>query len=333
MRRERRHVDDVQPPLPARITLRRFRLSLLGGPLAARSCSLPPRPRAQDAPSNCPPGSWFCADAQEKPRAGAPGSEARSQAARPLRRRRAMARSSLSLRQRRRRPRPGSAAASGDLSPAAASAAGRDLPAAADAAASAVLLLLLSPAPAEAARRSRSEWGLNLRAEGAIQGNGSAFDPADGGGRHRPSLPPRARRSPSRRPSISSAAATTTTTVRNETEFTVNALVFVNPRSRVQLYFLAGLGGSWANVTRTARAGYPNGSRTSYTYFGGQAGAGLEFRIAKHFAMNLDARAFIRSRTDSDGGELARVRELPARGRRRTRRTAASSPAGMTFYF
>src|ERR1700722_14331369 len=46
--------------------LRRLRLSLLGAPLAAVLLAAVPA-SAQEPPSNCPPGSWFCADAQEKP--------------------------------------------------------------------------------------------------------------------------------------------------------------------------------------------------------------------------------------------------------------------------
>ncbi|MGO8998017.1 MAG: hypothetical protein ACLQVI_32245, partial [Polyangiaceae bacterium] len=61
-------------------SLRSFRLSLLGGPLAAVLLAATPA-AAQDAPSNCPPGSWFCADAQEKP---APAPPAARPAPRPL---------------------------------------------------------------------------------------------------------------------------------------------------------------------------------------------------------------------------------------------------------
>jgi hypothetical protein len=144
----------------------------------------------------------------------------------------------------------------------------------------------------------RNEWGINLRAEWAVNGSGSASrDPMGGVGfglRYRPV------------PAFAVEAGFDFLSghdyqdnFRRETEFTVNALVFVNPRSRVQLYFEAGLGGAWANVSGDGfyssndyYSGYPN---TSYTYFGGQAGGGLEFRIARHFAMNIDVKGFIRS--------------------------------------
>ena len=43
----------------------------------------------------------------------------------------------------------------------------------------------------------------------------------------------------------------------NETEFTVNALVFLNPKSRVQVYLLAGFGWSSATGTSHGASGRP----------------------------------------------------------------------------
>jgi opacity protein-like surface antigen len=124
---------------------------------------------------------------------------------------------------------------------------------------------------------------------------------------------------------------------RNETEFTVNAMVFVNPRSRVQLYLLAGLGGAWAHVNENGATpvnGYSSYGvdEANYTYFGGQAGAGLEFRIAKHFAMNIDARGFIRSRTDSASATQPEYVN-PATGQTTNTSDGVLITGGMTFYF
>ena len=116
---------------------------------------------------------------------------------------------------------------------------------------------------------------------------------------------------------------------RNETEFTVNALVFLNPRSRVQLYLLAGLGGAWAHVADTSDYSF---QQYDYTYFGGDAGAGLEFRIAKHFAMNLDARAFLRSRTDSAAQSQPEYTN-PQTGQSTNTSDGMLITGGMTFYF
>ena len=90
---------------------------------------------------------------------------------------------------------------------------------------------------------------------------------------------------------------------RVELPLTVNALVFVNPQSQLQLYLLGGLGVSYAEV---GSAGFgslgsdPFASR-NFTYVGGQLGVGLEWRLSRHFALNTDLRGFVRTRTDDDG--------------------------------
>ena len=43
-----------------------------------------------------------------------------------------------------------------------------------------------------------------------------------------------------------------------------------------------------------------------YDYFGGQGGVGLEFRISRRVALNIDAPAFIRHRTDA---EIAKAKD------------------------
>jgi opacity protein-like surface antigen len=174
----------------------------------------------------------------------------------------------------------------------------------------------------------QAEWGLNLRAEGAVQGSGSrSTQPMEGVGiglRYRPI------------PAFALEAGFDFlggrdyyNDERHETAFSVNAMVFVNPRSRVQLYLLAGLAGSWANVQDQNA---PAGGLSYYTYFGGQGGAGLEFRIAKHFAMNFDARAFIRSRTDSASATTAEYTD-PTTGQTTNTSDGLLFTGGMTFYF
>jgi hypothetical protein len=83
---------------------------------------------------------------------------------------------------------------------------------------------------------------------------------------------------------------------RVEVPLTVDALFFVNPRSRVQFYLLAGVGASWAHAGFDV-TGY--GGR-EYTYLGGEGGLGLEFRLSRHFAINTDFRAFLRGRVDDN---------------------------------
>jgi hypothetical protein len=86
----------------------------------------------------------------------------------------------------------------------------------------------------------------------------------------------------------------------------LNGIVYVNPRSRLQFYFMGGVSWSSATVTsvspdpRLAPAPDGNGYSTEYTYFGGQGGIGLELRLSRKFALNIDALGFIRKRTDDN---------------------------------
>jgi hypothetical protein len=117
----------------------------------------------------------------------------------------------------------------------------------------------------------------------------------------------------------------------------------VNPKSKVQLYFPIGFGWSWAHtqsnefgdpVAQNTYADYSNGGQHDYSYFGGQAGVGLEFRIAKHFALNTDIRGFVRGRVDSGAqGPNANYEFTSPDGQRTNSSGGAIVNAGMTFYF
>ena len=89
---------------------------------------------------------------------------------------------------------------------------------------------------------------------------------------------------------------------RDEVPFTVNAIVYANPRNPVQFYMLGGLGWSTASVRYDNTTSPSTGSygTEQYSYFGGQLGAGLEFRITQPVSLNLDLIGFIRGRTDSN---------------------------------
>jgi hypothetical protein len=89
-------------------------------------------------------------------------------------------------------------------------------------------------------------------------------------------------------------------------------MLFVNPKSRVQFYFIGGIHYSHAEVESDTfeplrdedmEEGWDDGdiNTRDYSYFGGQGGIGLEFRISRLVALNIDALAFVRNRTD-DGG-------------------------------
>jgi hypothetical protein len=180
-----------------------------------------------------------------------------------------------------------------------------------------------------ARRPQHSEWGINLHLEGAAFGHAAGVGSSSMGGgglglRYRP---------------IPAFALETDLDFvggrdyngfrRDEEASTINGLLFLNPRSRAQVYLLAGFGWSWAHAVDDL-PGY-DVAAFNYTYFGGQGGIGLEFRAAKHFAINFDARAFIRTRTDA---EAAYQPEFTSSSGQTTNTSAgALFTGGMTFYF
>ncbi len=80
---------------------------------------------------------------------------------------------------------------------------------------------------------------------------------------------------------------------RTEIPLTANALFFVNPQRKLQVYFLLGPGVSFGRVETPYEL-------RRMTHIGGQAGMGLELRVAPAFALNVDVRGVIRHRIDSD---------------------------------
>ena len=165
------------------------------------------------------------------------------------------------------------------------------------------------PPPSASHRRHRRwhpEFGLNLRAEGvALGGRGSGASSAAGMGgvglslRYRP---------------VPAFAFDLGVDVlaghdfngfqRVEVPVTLSGLIYLNPRSRVQVYLLGGAHISRAQVRSDVPA--PQLARTDdgsqfgadYTYFGGQGGGGLEFRVSRRVALNLDVIGFVRKRID-----------------------------------
>ena len=80
---------------------------------------------------------------------------------------------------------------------------------------------------------------------------------------------------------------------RTEIPVTANVLFFVNPQHKLQLYFLLGPGLSFGRVDTFNEI-------RRMTHVGGQAGIGLELRIAPAFALNADVRGVLRHRIDND---------------------------------
>lgn len=173
----------------------------------------------------------------------------------------------------------------------------------------------------------KSEWGINLRLDAAAFGgarNGGGMGGLGAGLRYKPL------------PWLGVEGGVDFVFgrdyngfARNETAFSLAGLVFVNPGSRAQFYLLGGMGWSLANVTND----YWDSSWTDkrYTYFGGMAGLGLEYRASRTIAFNIDVRGFIRGRTDAEKDSDPEFRD--ATGRTTNTSGGALVTAGMTFYF
>lgn len=125
---------------------------------------------------------------------------------------------------------------------------------------------------------------------------------------------------------------------RRESALTFNGIIYFNPKDTVQVYTLAGLGFSGARVQVEREIQLDDGGSISeieereYSYFGGQMGLGLEFKVGKKVALNVDVVGFIRGRTDD------RAREEPEFTDPETGRTTNTSGGGLfrggiTFYW
>jgi hypothetical protein len=161
------------------------------------------------------------------------------------------------------------------------------------------------PPPPPPKRKWRREWGLNLRLEGVALGGsdeGAAHNAGMGGLgfsiRYRP---------------VPAFAIDFGVDIiggidyngfeRAEIPLSLSGILYVNPKNRVQFYFLGGLDHSHAHVHSDEASpllsdrdatGYSN----DYTYLGGHGGIGLEFRLSKRIALNVDMLGFVRDRID-----------------------------------
>jgi opacity protein-like surface antigen len=184
-----------------------------------------------------------------------------------------------------------------------------------------------TPPPPNPISRPR-EWGLNLHVDGAAFGRGAGNAGMGGAGAG-------LRFKPSRRFGIETDLDIVGGTDyqndrRTETAFTINGLVFLNPRSRAQIYLVLGFGWSGAHVTCDSSACSGPFDR-HYTYFGGQGGAGLEIRLSRAIALNADVRGFIRTRIDDQAQSQPEFTDQY--GRTSNSSGGALFTGGMTIYF
>jgi len=174
----------------------------------------------------------------------------------------------------------------------------------------------------------RKEWGLNLHVGGAMMGKGRD----DNAGMGMAGLALRFRPIPQAalEGSLDFAAGRDYNGFRrNETAFTLNGLIFVNPKSVTQFYLLGGFGWSGAHATDD-RDGYDR-AEYSYGYFGVQAGFGLEFRLSRAVALNVDLRGLIRGRIDNDRRQHPEF--TSADGKSTNASGAGLLTGGLTFYW
>jgi opacity protein-like surface antigen len=175
------------------------------------------------------------------------------------------------------------------------------------------------------------EWGLNLHLEGAAIGSGEKQNASMGG------LGLGLRYKPMRYVGLESdldfvGGHGYAGDQRNETALTFNALVFANPKDRAQVYFLAGFGWSWAHSTNDPSDPSQQPFDNHYTYFGGQIGLGLELRLTRVLAFNLDVRGFVRTRTDQMAQQQPEFTN-PQTGQSTNSSGGALLTGGMTLYF
>jgi hypothetical protein len=125
---------------------------------------------------------------------------------------------------------------------------------------------------------------------------------------------------------------------RLEVPLTLSGLFYLNPQNAFQVYLLAGIGASYANVRyETANQSAHGGlSSANYGYLGGLAGIGAEVQITPRASFFFDVRGFVRTRLDrtaSTNPEFAR--NIPGSTTTQTTNASfgAALQAGAIFYF
>lgn len=174
----------------------------------------------------------------------------------------------------------------------------------------------------------KKEWGLNLHLGGLMMGEGKNGDAGMGvvglGLRFRP-VPQAAIEG-----DLDFAGGRDYNGFRrSETGLTFNGLIFVNPKSTAQLYFLGGFG--WSGAKAIDDTGGVDRTEYRYGYFGVQAGVGLEFRLSRAVALNVDLRGMIRGRVDDSRHQYPEF--VSADGKQTNTSGAGLLSGGLTFYW
>jgi hypothetical protein len=123
---------------------------------------------------------------------------------------------------------------------------------------------------------------------------------------------------------------------RVEVPVLAHLLFFVNPEDALQVYFLGGLGVSYAQTGSRFEDAYSSTFVVDdeFWHVGGEVGIGLEWRINPLFALNADVRGFIRHAFTSASGnpEFIEIEDGVATGRTSNLSGGATVNLGMLFY-
>jgi hypothetical protein len=121
---------------------------------------------------------------------------------------------------------------------------------------------------------------------------------------------------------------------RHELPIGLNAMLFPNPYHLAQFYVFGGVNWAMARVRSDDRESHLAGGNTDdYGYFGGQLGAGIEFRVRPLIGINIDALGFVRTRTDDDEGGRFPEYVDETTGDSSNTSAAGMVRAGMTFWW
>jgi hypothetical protein len=276
----------------------RLALALLSGACFAAALAAPSTAHAQEPKKDCEPGSWFCGDTQTngskdlQPLPGDKPADARPAEKAP----------------------PPPPVVVYQPPPPTVVVQPRDAP-------PAYYYVPRRPPP-------RREWGLNLHLGGVMMGGGKG----DSAGMALAGLGLRFRPVPGAAVEADldfAGGRDYNGYRRGETAFTLNGLIFLNPKSTTQVYLLGGFGWSGARAVDDTQ-GFDK-TEYHYGYFGVQGGVGLEFRLSRAVALNIDLRGLVRGRIDDNRRKNPEF--VSGDGRSTNTSGAGLLQGGLTFYW
>lgn len=278
----------------------RYRTVAFSSLILAAMVAAPSAAYAQDDKKDCPPGSWFCGETQPPPAK----TDANKGDLQPL-------------------PDSGKPAETKPSSPPPPVVVYQPPPT--------VVQPREAPPPYYYVPRQappRKEWGLNLHVGGLMMGKGADGNAGMGlaglGLRFRP-IPQAGLEA-----DLDFAGGRDYNGFRrSETALSFNGIIWVNPKNKTQVYFVGGFGWSGAKATDD-RAGYDQ-AEYHYGYFGVQTGVGLEFRLSRAVALNVDLRGFVRGRIDDN--RRYNPEFVDSNGRSTNTSGGGLLSGGLTFYW